>query len=65
MVQLNDNPSSMKNLLNFGKEFLEDADENDKKQYKKMMKSRVKMQKRIKKEQMLFGILPNDYLKTD
>jgi hypothetical protein len=31
MVQLNDNPGSMKNLLNFGMEFLEDADENDKK----------------------------------
>jgi hypothetical protein len=29
------------------------------------MKSRVKMQKRIKKEQLLFGVLPKDYLKSD
>ena len=41
MTNLNENPSSMKNLLNFGKEFLEDADEKDKKAYKHMMKNRV------------------------
>jgi hypothetical protein len=51
----------MKNLLNFGNEFLDDADLKDVKAYKKMMKSRVKMQKRVKKEQLLFGILPKDY----
>ena len=55
----------MKNLINFGNEFLEDADDKDKKAYKQMMKSRVKMQKRVTKEQLLFGIDPKDYKKSE
>jgi hypothetical protein len=38
---MGDNQRTMKNLLNFGNEFLDDADEKDRKAYKKMMKSRV------------------------
>jgi len=33
----------MKNILNFGNEFLDDADEKDRKAYKQMMKSRIQM----------------------
>ena len=52
----------MKNLIMIGKEFLEDADQTDKKHFKKIVKSSVDRKKKTTKEEMIFGITPEFFM---
>ena len=65
MQNLEKDKNQMRVLAKMGKEFLNDADENDKKQYQKIMKNRVKKQQRLTKDELMFGIVPEKFKKTD
>jgi len=56
------NMENLNDLISYGKEFLDDADENDKKQYQKIIRNKMKKQNKLTRDEMMYGIMPDTFM---